>query len=113
MSPTLMHRGYIAAPGEVDFSAQRVPSLSVGAQLCGALAGAEAFRLLLGRAAPPERVVVQHFDPYLRRLRVTARRKGNRSLVSRLMIRYAIHKTSGWQRTAPAVAASASRTEAP
>ena len=110
VSPTLLHRGYIVAPDEVNFATHQVPSLSIGAQMCGALAGTEVFRLLLQREPPPTRVEVQHFDPYLRQLKRTSRRRGNRSWLSRLMIRFAIHKTSQWQRTAALPAgASANR----
>lgn len=98
MSPTLLHRTYIVAPDEVNFATQQVPSLSIGAQLCGALAGTEVFKLLLDRASAPSRVEVKQYDPYLGKLRHTSRRRGNRSFLSRLLIRYAIHKTSQWQR---------------
>ena len=110
ISPTLLHRSYIAAPDEVNFATHQVPSLSIGAQLCGALAGAEVFRLLLEREPLPSRVEVQHFDPYLRKLKRTSR--GNRSWLSRLLIRYAIRKTGQWQATA-ALPAGAAASRAP
>lgn len=107
ISPTLLHRSYIAAPDEVNFATHQVPSLSIGAQMCGALAGTEVFRLLLGREPPPSRVEVQHYDPYLRKFKRTSR--SNRSWLSRLLIHYAIRKTDQWQRTAALPAGSGTK----
>lgn len=88
LAPALLHRGYLAYPGIVDFKTQRVPSTGLACQLCAGMAGTEAAKILLGRGRVRGVPHSMQFDAYTGRLKHVWRPGGNAHPLQRLAIAY-------------------------
>jgi molybdopterin/thiamine biosynthesis adenylyltransferase len=89
LSPSLIHRKYLADPGAVDIATRRVPSTAMGCQISAGVAASEAVKILLGRGrviCAPHGV---HFDAYRNKLVHTWRPFGNGNPIQRLAIAFA------------------------
>ncbi len=78
LAPAALHSKYMDA-SVVDFDAGKGPSMNIGCQMCSALAGTEALRILLNRKHVKAAPYYVQFDPYRRRFVRGRLRKGNKS----------------------------------
>ncbi len=86
LAPAGLHRSYLVDPRRIDLEGRRGPSTVVGCELCAAVAGAEAVKILLKRGrvlAAPHGV---QFDAFRNRLAHTWRPGGNRHPLNRLAL---------------------------
>lgn len=91
LAPAALHIKYMDISG-VDPETGRGPSSVVGVQMAACLVGAEAIRILLGRA--PSRVAPCYlqFDAYRQKLAKGRLPKGNRGPLQRLKRRVIVHQ---------------------
>ncbi|HET7085345.1 MAG TPA: ThiF family adenylyltransferase [Rhizomicrobium sp.] len=83
LSPSGMHRAYLADPTRLDVARRKAPSTMIGVELCASFTGAQAVKYLLGRGQVKPAPFHYHFDAYLNKFRAGARR-GNNGLLQRL-----------------------------
>lgn len=89
VSPLLLQYPYFA-PKSIDFVGQRGPSTVIGTLACANMVGCEVYKAILG--LPYESAPVSwQFDPYVRKLRRSNLRGGNRNLIQRLKKAYFTH----------------------
>jgi sulfur-carrier protein adenylyltransferase/sulfurtransferase len=86
MAPRALHRHYLVDPSRVDLRGHRGPSTIAGVELCAAVAGVEAVKLLLGRGGVRAAPYYHHFDAYRGRWVVRKLRGGNAHPLQRLKI---------------------------
>ena len=89
LAPAGLHRSYLVDPTAVNLTEQRGPSSILGCQLCAAVAGAEALKILLGRGkvlAAPHGFQV---DAYRNKMVRTWRPGGNKHPLQQLALRIA------------------------
>lgn len=86
LSPALLQRAYLVDPSAVDFAGRRGPSTPMSCDLCAAVAGTEALKILLGRGeviAAPRGI---QYDAYRNKCVRTWRPGGNRNPLQRIAI---------------------------
>jgi molybdopterin/thiamine biosynthesis adenylyltransferase len=89
LAPAGLHRPYLVDPAAVNLAEQRGPSSMLGCQLCAAVAGAEALKILLGRGkvlAAPHGFQV---DAYRNKMVHTWRPGGNKHPLQQLALQIA------------------------
>ena len=86
LAPAGLHRGYLVHPEAVDFVRQRGPSTFMACQLCAAVAGTEALKILLGRGRVLAAPWGMQFDAYRNKSVTTWRPGGNANPIQRLAI---------------------------
>jgi len=89
LAPAGLHRSYLVDPAAVNLTEQRGPSSILGCQLCAAVAGAEALKILLGRGkvlAAPHGFQV---DAYRNKMVHTWRPGGNKHPLQQLALQIA------------------------
>jgi sulfur-carrier protein adenylyltransferase/sulfurtransferase len=86
MAPSGLHRRYLVDPSRVDLRGHRGPSTIAGVELCAAVAGVEAVKLLLGRPGIRPAPYYHHFDAYRGKWAVRKLRGGNAHPLQRLKI---------------------------
>ena len=84
LAPAMLQRTYLADAGKVDLSAGRGPSLGASCQLCAALAGVEAIKILLGRGRVLAAPHAFQFDAYRHKLVTTYRPFGAKNPLQRM-----------------------------
>jgi molybdopterin/thiamine biosynthesis adenylyltransferase len=89
VAPAMLHRRYLVDPSRVNFQEQRGPSTSMSCQLCAGVAATQVLKIVLKRGPIVAAPRGLHFDAYTNRLKRTWRRRGNNSLIQRLMLRLA------------------------
>ncbi len=65
VNPKGFHRSYLVDPFRVDLPRRRGPSTPIGVQLCAAVVGAEALKILLGRGRVRAAPWYHQFDTYV------------------------------------------------
>src|SRR5437764_6054243 len=86
VAPSALHRRYLVDLSRVDLRGHRGPSTVAGCELCAAVAGVEAVKLLLGRGGIRAVPFYHQFDPYRGRWVVKKLRGGNAHLRQRIKI---------------------------
>ena len=86
LAPAGLHRPYLVHPAAVNFKEQRGPSTFMACQLCSAIAGTEALKILLGRGKVLAAPHGMQFDAYRNKMTHTWRPGGNRHPLHRLAI---------------------------
>ncbi len=87
ITPTLLQRPYFH-PDKVGLKNHTAPSLVTGTFLAANLVTCEVVKLLLKRGKVKCIPHSSHIDPYVRKYKKVHLRRGNRSLIQRLKIRY-------------------------
>lgn len=64
LTPSMLHRGYLADQSQVDLIGQRGPSTAIACQLCAGVAAGEAVKAVLGRGTRKPAPYYHHFDAY-------------------------------------------------
>ena len=86
MAPSGLHRSYLVDPSRVDLRGHRGPSTVAGCELCAAVAGIQAVKLLLGRDGVRPAPHYHQFDAYRGKWVVKKLRGGNGHPLQRLKI---------------------------
>lgn len=86
LAPAGLHRGYLVDPSSVNFVQRRGPSTFMACQLCSAIAGTEALKILLGRGDVLAAPRGMQFDAYRNKTVTTWRPGGNKNPIQRLAI---------------------------
>ena len=97
LSPAMLQRNYLADPSRVDLREGRGPSLGAACQLCAALTGTEALKILLGRGRILAAPHALQFDAYRHKLVTTYRPFGARNPLQRMaaaLVRRQLARTS-------------------
>lgn len=87
LAPAGLHRPYLVVPEAVNFAQQRGPSTFMACQLCSAIAGTEALKILLGRGDVLAAPHGMQFDAFRNKMVHTWRPGGNSHPLHRLAIR--------------------------
>ncbi len=95
LSPAMLQRTYLVAPGAVDFAGQRGPSTIMACELCAGLMGTAVSKVLLGRGELRPAPWALQFDAYRQRMRWTWRPFGNANPLQRLMLRFIRPRLNG------------------
>ena len=90
VSPTMMHRRYVASPTDVDVFNHRLPSLHAGCYMASSLVAANIFKIALGRGKVLYAPWSYHIDLYLNKVKKRYIPLGNRNWIQRLKIRHAL-----------------------
>lgn len=64
LTPSMIHRGYLADQSRVDLRGQRGPSTAIACQLCAGVAAGEAVKSVLKRGTQKPAPYYHHFDSY-------------------------------------------------
>lgn len=64
LTPSMIHRAYLADQSRVDLIGQRGPSTAIACQLCAGVAAGEAVKVILGRGISKPAPYYHHFDVY-------------------------------------------------
>ena len=88
LSPAMLQRSYLVAPGAVDFGRQRGPSTMMACDLCAGMTGTAVLKVLLGRGAMRPVPWAMQFDAYQQKLRWTWRPFGNANPLQWLLLRF-------------------------
>src|SRR5947207_2152976 len=88
VAPSALHRRYLVDPSRVDLRGHRGPSTVAGCELCAAVAGVEAIKILLGRGRVRPVPYYHQFDAYRGRWVVKQIRGGNGHPLQRLKIAF-------------------------
>ena len=89
LAPAGLHRSYLVDPAAVNLTEQRGPSSILGCQLCAAVAGAEALKILLGRGKVLAAPHGFQIDAYRNKMVRTWRPGGNKHPLQQLALRIA------------------------
>ena len=89
LAPAGLHRSYLVDPAAVNLAEQRGPSSILGCQLCAAVAGAEALKILLGRGKVLAAPHGFQIDAYRNKMVRTWRPGGNTHPLQQLALRIA------------------------
>ena len=89
LAPAGLHRSYLVDPAAVNLAEQRGPSSILGCQLCAAVAGAEALKILLGRGKVLAAPHGFQIDAYRNKMVRTWRPGGNKHPLQQLALRIA------------------------
>jgi molybdopterin/thiamine biosynthesis adenylyltransferase len=84
LTPSLLHRNYLADPSAVNFAEKRGPSTPMACELCAATAATEAMKILLERGKVRAAPRGLQFDAYRNKLAKTWRPWGHRNPLQQL-----------------------------
>lgn len=88
LSPAMVQRDYLVAPGAVNFQERRGPSTVMACDLCAGVMGTSVFKILLGRGTVKAAPWGMHFDAYHQRLKLTWRPFGNSNPLQQLLLKF-------------------------
>lgn len=86
LAPAGLHRAYLVVPEAINFAEKRGPSTFMACQLCAAVAGTEALKILLGRGKVLAAPHGMQFDAYRNKMVHTWRPGGNSHPMHKLAI---------------------------
>ena len=86
LSPAMLQRSYLAAPGAVNFQERRGPSTMMSCNLCAGVMGVAVLKVLLGRGDLRPAPWAMQFDAYRQTVKFTWRPFGNANPLQQLML---------------------------
>lgn len=88
LSPAMVQRDYLVAPGAVNFQERRGPSTIMACDLCAGVMGTSVLKILLGRGNVKAAPWGMQFDAYHQRLKLTWRPFGNSNPLQQLLLKF-------------------------
>lgn len=95
LSPAMVQRDYLVAPGAVNFAEKRGPSTVMACDLCAGVMGSSVLKVLLGRGKMRAAPWGMHFDAYHQTLKHTWRPFGNSNPLQQLLLKFIRPKLRG------------------
>jgi sulfur-carrier protein adenylyltransferase/sulfurtransferase len=89
LTPAMLQMGYLVDKDRADFGARKVPSTTIGCELCAGVAATNSLKILLGRGKVVCAPRGLHFDAYNNKMSKTWRPGGNGNLMQAVALRIA------------------------